>query len=96
MAESRSSRLTGSGRDGLTLSVAGQRDVHGGLGMGGGRVDDGTGLSSVFTSMPNSVQARMMTSAPRVTRSVIAAWNLARVAGRKRHCSTPLASASKT
>ncbi len=26
--------------DGLTLSVAGQRDVHGGLGMGGGRVDD--------------------------------------------------------
>jgi len=42
----------------------------------------GTGLSSACTTVPNSVQARTMTSAPRATRSVIAAWNLARVAGR--------------
>src|SRR5262249_8005356 len=43
----------------------------------------GTGLSSACTSRPNSVQAKTMTSAPRATRSVIAAWNWARVgAGR--------------
>jgi anti-anti-sigma factor len=43
----------------------GQCHLDGGLGVGDGRVDDRTGLSPACTTMPNSVQARTMTSAPR-------------------------------
>lgn len=43
----------------------------------------GTALSSSCTSIPNSVHPRMIASAPRATRSAIAALNFSLVSGRK-------------